>query len=433
VRPLCRELYQLAFLFPEFAEDVDISKYLSFYQLKRVPGGFHLSRHGLTGLLTNVAYIGYWVHQGEVVKKGNHEPIVDEELFWYAFNRLSPYTITGERNEKKNGYTRYTRKEPIPALLKYAISSREGGRVYVTTSGLTDQPIYVIEERGQDLVLKYHAATPCKEIDTLFANRLVEHLKQTTRFEHYHEYGEQLVQERHQLIKSIDDQLAEIDKQMDGIVDSLSLPRIKKAKEDEKQTRTLKQKLAERYAKLEEQKEELEKKRATLLKDETPQKLMAYYTLADRIAEDWENIPFADRQALANGLVKGVYLDEMTAHWLRLEVEWLDPQWGTERTYIFRCKSAHKEWTEAENDNIKTLYPDAPREELLQTLPRRTWAGIIIQARKLGVQRHNLKSFCDIPQTLSLEDIAFMKEAGIAVDETSCHKWESVDPPRSSA
>ncbi len=161
---------------------------------------------------------------------------------------------------------------------------------------------------------------------------------------------------------------------------------------------------------------------------------MAYYLLADRIAQDWESIPFEDRQALSNGLVKGVYLDEMTSHWLRLEVEWLDPQWGTERTYVFRRKSAHKEWTEEENEVIRTLYPEVAREEILEKLPRRTWAEIIIQARKLKVNRlRNLVSAFAVSDTLSVEDLTFMQEAGIAVGETSCHKWEIVDRLRSSA
>ncbi len=280
-----------------------MTKYVSQYHLKKVPGGYHISRTGLMGLFTNVAYIGYWIHLGEIVSKDNHAAIVEQELFWYAFNRLSPYTITGERNEQKNGYTRYSRKTPIPALLKNIISSREGGRVYVSTSGLTEKPIYIIEEKDQRLVLKYHAATPCTEIDELFSDRLVEHMKQTTRFEHYRSYAMQLQQEREQIAESIDKQLAEIDKQMNGILTTLSLP-------PEKLKKSLREKLAEKYDVLEEQKHELEEKRARIYTDQTTKRLMEYYVLADRLAQEWENIPFADKQALAEVLVKGVYLDE---------------------------------------------------------------------------------------------------------------------------
>ncbi|HLI09122.1 MAG TPA: recombinase family protein [Ktedonobacteraceae bacterium] len=420
LRTLCRELQNLPFVFPEFEADVDVSKYLSQYHLKKVPGGYHISYAGMRGLLTNVAYIGYWVHHSEVVSKDNHEAIVAEDIFWYAFNRISPYTINGERNERENGYIRYSRKEPIPALLKNVIGSRNGGRVYVSTSGLTDKPIYIIEEKEQRLVLKYHAATPCQEIDDLFSARLVEHMKHTKRYEHYRDYAIELQKERDQISKSINDQLAEIDRQMEGILVSLSLP-------PDKLKKALREKLAAKYDVLEQQKEELEAKKQSLNTDQKTKKLMEYYLLADQLGTQWEQVPFADRQSLADVLVKGVYLDEMTGHWLRLEVDWLDPQWGTERTYIFRPGGAHKTWTDEENEIIGELYPHAAREEILAKLPRRTWAAIIVQARKLKVNRaRHLISTCSIPDTVSMEDIAFMKAVGITMGETSCHTWETV-------
>lgn len=422
LKPLCRELNDLPYVFPDF--EPDVSKYVALYHLKKVPGGYHISYAGLRGLLTNVAYIGYWVHLGEVINKENHEPIVTEDMFWYAFNRISPYTITGEINERDNGYVRYSRKEAIPALLKNVIGSRRGGRVYVSTSGLTQKPIYIIEEKEQRLVLKYHAATPCQEIDDLFSARLVEHMQQTTRYEHYRDYAIELQKERNQIIKSIKDQLGEIDKQLDGILVSLSLPA-------DKLKKPLREKLAAKFDVLSQQKEELEAKQVSLTSDQKTKKLMEYYLLADQLGSRWEDVPFAEKQSLADVLAKGVYLDEMTGHWLRLEVEWLDPQWGTERVYVFRPGGAHKTWTQTENEIIRNLYPQTPREEILAKMPRRSWAAIVVQARKLTVTRQrNLVSYCGIPDTLSMEDLSFMQEAGIGMDETSCHTWESVNQPR---
>jgi hypothetical protein len=122
----------------------------------------------------------------------------------------------------------------------------------------------------------------------------------------------------------------------------------------------------------------------------------------------------------------------MTAHWLRFEVQWLDPQWGTEYTYLYRQGGGHKTWTERENAFIRDLFPCAPREDLLASMPRRSWSAIMQQARKLNIRRkRNLVSTCGIPENISMEDIAFMKEAGIAMGERSCHKWERVRQLRS--
>lgn len=420
LRTLCRELQHLPFVFPEFDTDVDVAQCLSQYRLKKVPGGYHISRPGLKGLLTNVAYIGYWIHLGEIVSKDNHDAIVEKDLFWYAFHRLSPYLITGERNEEKKGYIRYSRKDPLPALLKNVIGSHQGGRVYTSTSGLTHKPLYIIEEKDQQLVLKYHAATPCKDIDDVFSARLLERMKHTKRFEHYRDYATRLAQERKEKRDSIIKQLAEIEKKMDGILATLSLP-------PEKLKKSLREKCVAQYSALEENKNELEAQLTSMDTDQESQKLMDYYSLVHRLSRGWERIPFVERQSLAEVIVKGVYLDEMTAHWLRFEVQWIDPQWGTEYTYLYRKGGGHKTWTESENALIRDLFPSAPRENILAKMPRRSWSAIMQQARKLNIRRkRNLVSTCGIPEYMSMEDIAFMKEAGIVLGERSCHTWESV-------
>jgi len=425
VRPLCRELQRLPFVFPDFEPGVDVSQYIGQYHLKKVPGGYHISRPGLIGLLTNVAYIGYWVHLGEVTDKTNHEAIVEEELFWYAFNKISPYTITGKPNEQKHGYTRYSRKDPIPALLKNVIDSREGGRVYVSTSGLTDKPIYIIEEKDQRLVLKYHAATPCQEIDELVWQRMIEWLRQTKRYENYAQIAEDVQKEQEKEIKLINAELAQANKQMRGIIASLSLP-------PEKLKNSLREKLAEDYDELEETKAKLEEKRATLQSDKKLKTHLEYHLLLENLELKHDVMIFTDKQELVTLTAEKVYLDEMTAHWLRLDVEWRNPEWGTERIYLFRPGGAHKTWTDKENEIIAELISDTPREEILPKMPRRSWSAILQQARKLGVERkRNVVSHCDIPDYMSMEDVAFMQEAGIAMSERLCHKWETVRQRRS--
>jgi hypothetical protein len=52
----------------------------------------------LVAMLTNPIYLGHWMHKDRVVVWDNHPPIVSEELFYKAFNYLSPYTLTGEPN-----------------------------------------------------------------------------------------------------------------------------------------------------------------------------------------------------------------------------------------------------------------------------------------------------------------------------------------------
>ena len=56
----------------------------------------------LDNIFTNVVYIGHWVHQGAIAQFYNHEAIVDEDLFMYAFNAISRVDFYGNANPNYN-------------------------------------------------------------------------------------------------------------------------------------------------------------------------------------------------------------------------------------------------------------------------------------------------------------------------------------------
>jgi hypothetical protein len=60
-------------------------------------------------MLTNVAYIGHWVHKSAIVCWHNHEAIVPEDLFMVAFNSLSPTDFYGDPNSNYIPYRPYNR------------------------------------------------------------------------------------------------------------------------------------------------------------------------------------------------------------------------------------------------------------------------------------------------------------------------------------
>src|SRR5207248_7802324 len=98
---LLREIEQMGYLFPDFGDEVDEALRNQFKHYKKVPGGYTIaSDAGLRQVLTNRAYIGYWVYMKEVVNTDNHEAIVDRNDFLYAFNRLSMIQLDGSPNEE---------------------------------------------------------------------------------------------------------------------------------------------------------------------------------------------------------------------------------------------------------------------------------------------------------------------------------------------
>lgn len=56
------------------------------------------SKQALLFAFTNPAYIGHWVTKNTVIRWNNHPPLVDEETFFFAFNRHSSSNLDGSEN-----------------------------------------------------------------------------------------------------------------------------------------------------------------------------------------------------------------------------------------------------------------------------------------------------------------------------------------------
>ncbi|MDP9351730.1 MAG: recombinase family protein, partial [Chloroflexota bacterium] len=48
----------------------------------RSDGSWLPGKQAVRSILTNPVYLGWWLVQGEVVSKNNHQPLIDEETFW---------------------------------------------------------------------------------------------------------------------------------------------------------------------------------------------------------------------------------------------------------------------------------------------------------------------------------------------------------------
>ncbi len=108
---LAAEVARMDIVFPDFEDwvsELDVSK----FQLKKVPGGYHISRVGLFHLMTAVEYIGYWKVDGSLLIDGNGEPVANHDAIvpfidWeYAFTHLSFTTLDGLPNpDRTHGST----------------------------------------------------------------------------------------------------------------------------------------------------------------------------------------------------------------------------------------------------------------------------------------------------------------------------------------
>src|SRR5258708_993420 len=176
--------------FPDVTEDMIPTgflwrKYIDNYS--PVTGQLVPSSCGLRYLLTNVAYIGHWIHKQVIVCWNNHEAIIPLDLFMYAYNRLSPTDFQGDPNPNYVPYRPWVRhnkedrqvEPPTYSYLIYSADRPHRPHKQVTTAWYTSKNKY-----------KYQLAdTPRKSnvwnimariVDGIVDRLLLERLKATT-------------------------------------------------------------------------------------------------------------------------------------------------------------------------------------------------------------------------------------------------------------
>ena len=125
VRGLCREVDALPYLYPKLEDWLD-PKTVARFLMKPVASGpyagnYKPTRQGILSLVTNPVYIGWWIPiEGEIVKN-NHPAIIDEDLFWLVFDRISLYDLEGNRL-KPSSVTRYGEAQGV--LKKVLVDAR---------------------------------------------------------------------------------------------------------------------------------------------------------------------------------------------------------------------------------------------------------------------------------------------------------------------
>jgi hypothetical protein len=164
----------------------------------------------------------------------------------------------------------------------------------------------------------------------------------------------------------------------------------------------------------------LEAKIAKLEKDLDPPEeeedteviLYQIHTLLPQILHEWEDLAFEQRMRFVRGLVRRVVLSHPAPSWLKMEIEWRLPEWGTDMKYIKRTTSNGRPWSEEDEQKLREMYPQAPAMVLLDTFPERTWIGIRRRAETLGIERCVVGDITtrSMFAHYSVRDLDFLKE-----------------------
>jgi Resolvase, N terminal domain/Recombinase len=404
------------------------------------------TRGGLISILTNPAYIGWYcfskktgetrtvrssrtddngkpiyrevpVYETVVVSKEAHEPIVDYDLFMYAYSRLSPTTLEGEANENKPKLDR--RVTDVPALLDGVLES-------------DGTPAYAMAHNKSYTARAYEdgwkSAQLVVDIETLDKAVSQAIIMVITALEHRHRKGLQdsIYQQLEELRKvkvaeNIDykKQLANIEK---GIREAELEKRIAKEEEYEPGVRAAIKQLRELHT----AKAEIEEKQRLTTKEE--QEITKTKRLIAEVVAKWDKMKFERKQRFIRVIVMRANLTRTTPHFLKIELELRAPLACTMVGYIFRVRRYQPAWAQDEYDKLAALYPQADRKEILMALPHRTWEAIVQQAIIKGITRTTRLNTSGVPDSMTYADMALCDELDRPWPWKSVVYWEIPQP-----
>ena len=446
---LWREIARKRDLFPPYPKEaLGVKGYMK-------EGPFGITRQGLELILTNPAYIGHWYHkeQGKsaIIIKDNHEAIVDEDDFWYAFNLLSPTTITGELNalKKDKPPTRFTRVGTLPAeaLLDGIVRSPlERHGVYVfqdadspqkATYGIDDQ--YASGEKDE-----HKASIRVIELDRIFTEKLVYRLRIFQAMEAVQALAEpgrprEEVVYRYlkQVQSSVDQSNAGVKAQLEEYTaEAASLDKTLHYGAASLDGKTI-ERYSQRLAHLNTTIEILSKKDNQAAKTEKTLRRSA--KLLTDASYGYDEFTFENKQSLVRLITTNIYLSVLAPRWLLLEIDW-SPFLGVsvdDFAFIWRPYASGGSWLDADKETLKEVYEAESRDSILQSFPNRSWGSILHQAHRLGLRRpNNLGNNSPLHPMLSYEDIKVMRENDLEYDMESEPKkrvwWRAIPKQENS-
>ena len=363
---------------------------------KPKPIGYRITIGGLRKLYKNRAYLGDWSYDGNWIE-GNHEAIVPKDLWDFAqecVERKQPLQASETRNY-------YTSTNSIIHSILYP--GPEGIKQrYITRRRNKDQYCIMDWERAKRTILGTIAV---KDVEQEFIKRFTVQLRDTQRFE---DYEKKIVRDEdarkiESRRKNLQDTLNELSDRIDGLFLTLQSSKLKQEERDEF--------LEERH-KLIKRREAVQNE----MKIQSPVQLyLKYKDLIEKMGKYWDRYPLDDRQTLVALLVKRVYLEPLSHHFMKITIDW--KEFDSDIGIVWRRHADSIYWTAEEDQLLRDMYPLKSPQEMLQALPRRTWKGIFSRASDLHIRRvTRTKGTTTMEQNMTFEDAQVIKDYDIPVE-----------------
>lgn len=337
----------------------------------------------LQNMLTNAVYLGHWVFKDRVVQWNNHPAIVPEDLFYQAFNYISPYSLSGTPNPDyapRLGIRYSTKKKERgveePVYVGLVGSYHEGQWRGATASWTVGMHMYAYTVNYPDLADNQHHLWSRRSdyFDQIINEMLFAKLRATFDHQIWDDVltsaGDDFEKEQ----RILHHQLTAVDQKMATLLNNFAYV----------QSKTLAQALEQQFEAHEQEKARLERKLANLHNRIKQQdELIELAQQAENVLEKWGQMALSEKRAVAQVFIKRIVVTQAEKYRVAdVEIHWRD-----ESIDDFLLPWSAKTWTlwlPAEVETLRELIEQkATQEEISAALPTRNWRAIRIKAYEI--------------------------------------------------
>lgn len=415
---LASEVARMPFVFPPF-EDWVSPKDIKRFRLRKVPGGYHISRTSLMHLLTAIEPVGYWHVKGELLTDDegkpilNHAPIVPFDDWEFAFTNLSFTTLNGLSNEQRM-YSRSwipTGKGEHTELLRGVLTSPLGS---VTSS---DGKYRVSEWREGHSQTSDTLAVDAALIDAIFQERLAARMLEIDENKFYVTQLRKLKAKQKKALVAVKEQREGFHQQRQNIQAFIAANGTKTDAETLRMYNDQLVEIAEHLFDLEDKQQEAE------AEEEKLKKLRVRLTrMKNKLSVEGSDEYSKHFTKLST---EAIILNEYSGRFLTLEIKWAAPFQRVDICYIYRPFGGRQEWNSEDEDYLRLHYGSADRLDILQHFPTRSWCSIAERARKIGLFLSYDRNASGLHnRVLSYNDWRLTQDHGWTIPEKgTAHYW----------
>jgi DNA invertase Pin-like site-specific DNA recombinase len=355
-------------------------------KIKRLEQGYCPGKTALSELLTNATYIGHWLFKREIVRWNNHTPIVPDDIFFRAFNYLSPIGLDGQPNENYRPNFEHARpsletergvERPLCTGMMFSLDSGKWQRV--GTNWVSPLKHYAYTLWSPTAINDYRWQRKAEPIDQAISQLVKEKLTATFDPEVWQETITALSKEVGAGKHLQQEQLKALEQVMENLLTNLETLKnaemIRRAEQRFEQAKSEHDRLSAEIARTDNEEQILEH-------------LHALRKSCGPALERWDHLTRTEMRSIMRSFIERIEAEPFGNFELRLTVVWRDG--STDVIEMGPSVSPlYPRWTQQDIDQLAQLVNNgASQLEIAKTFPDKKWK--YIRSRILKIVGHTV-------------------------------------------